>query len=95
MTNKEAYDVISEMIHLNLLTPQESEALQIANKVLESVLPKKPKVIDGENLTTYVCPKCHVIVKHTEKSTNKSYYYTNRSYAECYCGQELDWGEEK
>ena len=92
MTNEEAHNVISEMIHLNLLTPQQSEALQIALKVLESVLPQKPKVIDGERLITYVCPKCHKIVKHTEKRTNKSYQYT-RSYAECYCGQEIDWSK--
>lgn len=94
MTNEEAYDVISEMTHLNLLTPRESEALQMALKVLESFLPQKPKVIDGEKLITYVCPKCHCIVKHIDKISNKSYYYT-RSYSnECYCGQEIDWSEE-
>lgn len=93
MTHKEAYDIISEMIHMNLLTPQESEALQVAHEVLKSFLPQKPKVIDSDRLVTYVCPKCHVIVKHTDKISNKSYYYT-RNYNECYCGQEIDWGDE-
>ena len=62
MTNEEALKVIYEMICLKLLTPQEDEALHIAYRALEEVLPKKPKVFDnGESLISYICPKCYII----------------------------------
>ena len=83
MTNEEAYNLISEMLEMSLLTPQEYEALKIAKEALEKQIPKKVEFIDDDHGGRLRCTACYATVK-----------CYNQYAPHCpICGQRLDWSK--
>lgn len=88
MTYEEAieflYDIKTDAVY-NVLSV-EKEALDMAIKVLEKQVPKKPvfeKDLYGGHL---YCPSCKKVIMGTLLNWQPRY---------CNCGQVLDWSDEK
>ena len=99
MTNEEARNILLTSIHPQ--TSEEAEAIGIAVRAVERMIPKKP-IKNQEELmkgcgvvTTLRCPKCNEIIGFCDKNNKIDWNRTLYSGYCCYCSQKLDWSEEQ
>lgn len=86
MTPNEALEIITNAVQTDKMTVEQDKALAVVQKALKKQMPKKPcniKTAPNHAYSTYGdCPCC-----------NEEAF----EYQHCciYCGQALDWSEEK
>ena len=93
MTNEEARNILLTSVHPQ--TSEEAEAIGIAVKAVERMIPREPIKTPDEGyrvLMVYAqCPVCNSGLGHIYKDDHKSGYVT---YCEN-CGQAIDWSEKE
>ena len=104
MTNEEARNILLTSIHLQ--TAEEAEAIGVAVKAVEKMIPKKPAEmrtglsIRGET-ATLLCPQCggeigFSSIRRGEAKICQNVFIYSRSTNRCgNCGQAIDWSEEE
>ena len=99
MTNKEARNILLTSIHPQ--TSEEAEAIGIAVKAVERMIPKelikdKKELMEGGGFVTFLrCPKCNEIIGFCGRNNKIDWNRTLYSDYCCYCSQKLDWSEEQ
>ena len=99
MTNKEARNILLTSVHPQ--TSEEAEAIGIAVRAVEKMIPKKPikapkeLVLGGDVVTVLRCPNCGTYIGICGKDNKVDWNKT--PFSECcrYCYQQLDWSEEQ
>ena len=86
MTNKEARNILLTSVHPQ--TSEEAEAIGIAVKAVERMIPKKPKV----PIDTWLCPSCGKSVEYQQKLGDNVLYQGQHDFCPD-CGQAIDWSE--
>ena len=97
MTNEEARNILLTSIHPQ--TAEEAEAIGIAVRAVEKMIPKKPikepkeLVLGGDVVTVLRCPNCGTYIGICDKDNKVDWNKT--PFSECcrYCYQKLDWSE--
>ena len=97
MTNEEARNILLTSVHPQ--TAEEAEAIGIAVKAVEKMIPKKPikepkeLVLGGDVVTVLRCPNCGTYIGICDKDNKVDWNKT--PFSECcrYCYQKLDWSE--
>lgn len=96
MTNKEARNILLTSVHPQ--TSEEAEAIGIAVKAVERMIPKKPnEVLDAPMPSPLWCPACGEIVADQGWDVDTLTPYFEK-YDEKFCsncGQAIDWSEER
>lgn len=99
MTNEEARNILLTSVHPQ--TAEEAEAIGIAVKAVEKMIPKKPireqkeLVLGGDIVTVLRCPNCDTYIGICDKDNKVDWNKT--PFSECcrYCYQAIDWSEEQ
>ena len=96
MTNEEARNILLTSVHAQ--TAEEAEAIGIAVKAVEKMIPKKPtktiEIVSGGDIATVLrCPNCDTYIGICGKDNKVDWNKT--PFSECcrYCYQKLDWSE--
>ena len=97
MTNKEARNILLTSVHPQ--TAEEAEAIGIAVKAIEKMIPKKPikaptEFSSGDVVTVLRCPNCGTYLGICDD--NKRVDWSKTPLSECCfsCYQKLCWSEE-
>ena len=99
MTNEEARNILLTSVHPQ--TSEEAEAIGVAVKAIEKMIPKKPikapkeLVLGGDVVTVLRCPNCGAYIGVCDD--NKRIDWNKTPLSECcfICYQKLDWSEEQ
>ena len=99
MTNEEARNILLTSVHPQ--TAEEAEAIGIAVKAVEKMIPKKPikepkeLVLGGDVVTVLRCPNCDTYIGICDD--NKRVDWNKTPFSECcrYCYQAIDWSGEE
>ena len=97
MTNKEARNILLTSVHPQ--TAEEAEAIGIAVKAIEKMIPKKQireqkeLVLGGDIVTVLRCPNCDTYIGICGKDNKVDWNKT--PFSECcrYCYQAIDWSD--
>lgn len=65
----------------NSVWAQDVKCLDLAIKVIEKQMPKKPAVED--EMGYFICPTCDIVVGYTNDREEHNYCFN--------CGQKIDW----
>lgn len=98
MTNKEARNILLTSIHPQ--TAEEAEAIGVAVRAIEKMIPKKPikaptEFSSGDVVTVLRCPNCGTYLGICDD--NKRIDWNKTPLSECCfsCYQKLGWSEEE
>jgi hypothetical protein len=92
MTNEEARNILLTSVHPQ--TAEEAEAIGIAVKAVEKMIPKKLIRIDCGGILDVKCPNCGKIIgnRYNFLASKPTRRYNKDFCADC--GQAIDWSEE-
>ena len=93
MTNEEARNILLTSVHPQ--TAEEAEAIGIAAKAVERMIPKKPTWTDSDDILDAKCFNCGKIIGNRYNFwMSKPTRRYNRNFC-ADCGQAIDWSEEE
>ena len=92
MTVDEARNIVLTSVHAQ--TAEEAEAIGIAVRAIERMIPKKPTWTDSDDISDAKCFNCGKIVGNRYNSwMSKPTRRYNRYFCTA-CGQAIDWSEQ-
>lgn len=96
MTNEEARNILLTSVHPQ--TAEEAEAIGIAVRAVERMIPKKPnKVLDGPFPSPFWCSVCGEIVANQgwDAADGKPFFLKCAENFCSNCGQAIDWSDSE
>ena len=94
MTNEEAGNILLTSVHPQ--TAEEAEAIGIAVRAVEKMIPKKPdEVLNAPMPSPFWCPTCGEIVadRGWDRVELKPYFEKCDEKFCSNCGQAIDWSD--